>query len=211
MIQSLYDSLIAVLKEVLFSVPKETVKEKCEWWEVWSHLKLPPLLTSIIIMVKGGEEACERLTRAFHSLLSCFTLLTGYFNFFLYWNGIRDRTLSGDTLLGPGLKTELWSLEEKHNFSTRGIYSSGLQNCNFTSSKKRQEGSPMSAFFLSLSTGHFAAPSHAGLSHDSGLRFISLWAWIWSRCFPLLHFTCSLKGAWGKDVQLGVLTFLAGV
>lgn len=178
------DSLIAVLKEVLFSVPKETVKETCERWGLWPTLKLPPP----------------------------FTLLTSDFlNVFLYWNDICDRTLSDDTFLGPGLKTELWSLEEKHNFFTRGIYSFVLQNCSFTSSKKRQEGSPTSAFFLSLSTGRLVAPSHAGLSRDSGLRFISLRAWVWSRWSPLLHFTCGLKRAWGKDVQLGVLNSLAGV
>lgn len=73
-------------------------------------------------------------------------------------------------------------------------HASVLQKSTFTSSKKRQEGSPMSAFFLPLSTWTLLAQP----SHGSGLRFSSVWAWSWSRCFPFLHFTCGLKwGGWG--------------
>lgn len=97
---------------------------------------------------------------------------------------------------GPVSKNWTWFLKERQFFYKR--YASVLQKSDFTSSKKRQEGSPMSAFFLSLNTCNLLIPSQAGPNHDSCLRFSSVWAWNRSWCFPLLHFTCGLKWA-GKS------------
>lgn len=89
--------------------------------------------------------------RGGHTFLSCFILLTGNFLcFFLCWNAYAiPETLQMATL--KGLKTTMLVSKRKRPLLCKR-YTSVLQKCDFTSSRNRQEGSPTSAFFLSLST-----------------------------------------------------------